>query len=459
MVGGQRNPVFRYLRRLAGAPPGGDPSDEELLQRFARHGDEGAFTTIVEKYGPMVLGVCRRILSNLADVEDAFQATFLVLVRKAGSLRQPGSLASWLYGVAYRTAIKARAMAAQRRFHETQVMNIQASKPVSQAGTVDLKELLDEEVSRLPARYRLPFVFCYLAGKTNEEAARELGCAPGTIYSRLSRAREMLRSRLTRRGITLSAAGLATALAETTGKAAVPSTLVEATVKSAIVMAAGKGLAAGAISTSVFTLTKGVQQAMFINTLKITLGVIVGVGLTITAVAGAQVALLALSHDSSKDEKVPRKGATASNANPDEKKQETLKKEDDQKKTEERALRKYEGKLNLRRLEQERVDTAKKEFEARMYQFEAGKGTLDFLIAASKRWLKAETGAIPSGITEAYLQAHFERMKKIQDINQQRFDEGRISIEDLALAKYYRLEAEIWLERCKAGAILQPGEP
>src|SRR5438128_8969604 len=115
MVGGQRNPVLRYLRRLAGAPRGGEQNDPELLERFAHHRDEDAFTTIVEKYGPMVLGVCRRILHNSQDVEDAFQATFLVLVRKAGSLRQPGSLASWLYGVAYRTALKARALAAQRR--------------------------------------------------------------------------------------------------------------------------------------------------------------------------------------------------------------------------------------------------------------------------------------------------------------------------------------------------------
>jgi RNA polymerase sigma factor (sigma-70 family) len=189
MVGGQRNPVLRYLRRLAGAPRGGDQNDQELLRRFAHNRDEDAFTTIVEKYGPMVLGVCRRILQNSQDVEDAFQATFLVLVRKVGSLRQPGSLASWLYGVAYRTALKARALAAQRRFHETQAMNIQAPRQLQEStNTVDLKELLDEEVNRLPAKYQEVLTLCYFTGLTNEEAARSLGCAPGTIFSRLARA-------------------------------------------------------------------------------------------------------------------------------------------------------------------------------------------------------------------------------------------------------------------------------
>ena len=111
MVGGQPNPVIRYLRRLAGSPPDTDRSDEELLRRFVLERSQDAFATLVDKHGPMVLGVCRRVLRNAQDVEDAFQATFLVLVRKAGSLRQPTLLASWLYGVAYRTAIKARALA------------------------------------------------------------------------------------------------------------------------------------------------------------------------------------------------------------------------------------------------------------------------------------------------------------------------------------------------------------
>jgi hypothetical protein len=248
---------------------------------------------------------------------------------------------------------------------------------------------------------------------------------------------------------------LTAALASETARAAVSASLVDATVKAGLAFAAGHALAAATVSTTVLTLTKGVEQAMFLNTLKTFLVV----GLTATVVSGAGVSLWALAQDSKQTEKRAAKQAITSKENSDDKKraEEALKKDDDQIKAE--FLKKETVEKNLKRLVQERIETAKKEFEARMKQFEAGKGTLDFLIAASKRWLNAETHAIPSGVSEAYLQAHFDRMKKIQDINQERFDQGRISIEDLAQAKYYRLEAEIWLERFKAGESIERGEP
>jgi RNA polymerase sigma factor (sigma-70 family) len=439
MVGGQQNPVMRYLRRLAGAPPGGDPSDEELLRRFAIQHDEAAFTAILEKYGPMVFGVCRRLLRNRQDAEDAFQATFLVLARKAGSLARPGLLAAWLYGVANRTALRARSTAVQRQLHEKQVMAIQASKSVQPLGTDDFKELLDEEVNRLPAKYRSPIILCYMCGKTNEEASRELGCAPGTIYSRLARAREMLRSRLTRRGITLSAAALATALSETASKAVVPPLLIHGTVQSALILAAGKGLAGGAISTSVFTLTKGVQQAMFINTLKIVLAL----SLTATVILGAGVGWLALSHNPTKDEQAPTKQATASNENTD----------NNTKQLEENK-KKHDAELNLMRLMKDRVEAAKVEVDIRTQQYEQGRGTMDFLFGASKRLLKAEWEATDRKPDQlAALQTHLDLMKKMQDISQKRFDSGKESMENVAETKYFRLEAEIWLERAKTGKL------
>jgi RNA polymerase sigma factor (sigma-70 family) len=439
MVGGQQNPVMRYLRRLAGAPPGGDSSDEELLRRFVFEHDEAAFTAVVEKHGPMVFGVCRRVLRNRQDAEDAFQATFLVLARKAGSLARPGLLAAWLYGVAYRTALRARATAVQRQLHEKQVMAIQASKSIQASGTEDLKEIVDEEVNRLPAKYRSPVILCHLCCRTNEEAARELGCACGTIFSRLSRAREMLRSRLTRRGITLSAAGLATALAETASKAVVPPLLIHETVRSALILAAGKGLAGGVISSSVFTLTKGVQQAMFMNTLKIVLAL----GLTATVVLGAGVGLLALSHNPTKDEKAPSKQATASNENTD----------DNTKQLEENK-KIHDAHLNMIRLMKDRVEAAKVEVDIRTQQYKQGRGTLDFLFGASKRLLKKKWEEKDKNADQlAALQAHLDRMKKILDINQQRFEDGKESMENVVEAKYYRLEAEIWLERAKAGKL------
>lgn len=447
MVRGQSNSVIQYLYRLAGKPAGGDRSDADLLRRFSLHNDQYAFAAIVEKHGSMVWGVCRRVLRNVQDAEDAFQATFFVLVRKAGSLRQPDSLASWLYGVAYRTAIKARAIAAQRRFHETQAMSIQASRSGQEPIGADLKELLDEEVNRLPAKYRQPFILCYLTGKTNEEAARELSCAPGTIFSRLSRAREMLRSRLTRRGIFLSAAGLATAMSEAVGQAAVPSALAEATIRSAFMVGAGKALTIGATSASVFTLTKGVQQAMFMNTLKI----ILAVGVVGTVVfGGTVVAYLSLAHNPSEDEKLLAKQANASNVKPNKPRNEKNKNVDNEKRLAEEK-KKLDAELNITRMLKEQAELTRGEVEARMQQFDAGKGTLVFLFDASKRLLLTEEAIRKNKEDITPLKAHFERMKKIQDTIQTRFDDGRMGIEDLYQAKYYRLEAEIWLERAKMG--------
>jgi hypothetical protein len=307
-------------------------------------------------------------------------------------------------------------------------------------------------VSRLPAKYRDPLTLCYFAGLTNEEAARRLGCAPGTIFSRLARARQMLRDRLARRGLVVSTAALTGFLTTETTRAAVSATLADATVKAALAFAAGNALATATISTTVLTLTKGVQQAMFLNTLKTFLVV----GLTATVVGGTGVSLLALAHDSKQAEARASKQTTASNENPDNKKpaEEALKKDVDARKAELETLKRETAELNLKRLLKDRVEMAKVEVEARMKQFKAGKGTLDFLIGASKRLVMAEIDATDIKLEQlSALKAHLERMKNVQDIDQQRFNEGRISIEDLSQSKYYRLEAEIWLERAKMGKV------
>lgn len=210
----QLRPLLQYIRKIS--RPALEPTDSELLERFGRRGDEAAFAALVARHGPMVLGVCRRVLRDAHDAEDAFQATFLLLVRKAGSLRQPDQLSPWLYGVAYRTAIKARACAARRRECERPV----AVEPVAAAPAAgdmiwrELRPVLDEAVHRLPAKYRAPVVLCYLEGRTNVQAARQLGVPVGTVATRLARAREMLRRHLTRRGVTVPLALLGTAWAE-----------------------------------------------------------------------------------------------------------------------------------------------------------------------------------------------------------------------------------------------------
>ena len=193
----------------------GDLSDGQLVQRFltARDGaDQAAFTALVERHGPMVLGVCREVLGNSHDAQDAFQATFLVLARKAGSVRKADSVASWLHGVALRVAMRAKAEAARRRVYERRSAAMKAAELERQGGSPEGWPELHEEIARLPERYREPVVLCYLEGLTTEEAALRIGCPHGTILSRLSRARERLRGQLDRRGLASSAALLTTGL-------------------------------------------------------------------------------------------------------------------------------------------------------------------------------------------------------------------------------------------------------
>ena len=197
MTTGQPQAVLRHLRRLV-LRDDASPADGELLEEFVARRDEAAFEALLRRHGPMVLGVCRRVLSDCNDADDAFQATFLVLIRNAGSLSRPELLGNWLYGVAYRTAARLRAQAAARQRRERQAMHELAAPPAEDPAWREVRSLLDEELNRLPERYRRPFVLCHLEGLTNEEAARRLGCPKGTVASRASRARERLRDRLER---------------------------------------------------------------------------------------------------------------------------------------------------------------------------------------------------------------------------------------------------------------------
>ncbi len=259
------------LRRSA-EPPGGGLSDAELLRRFVRQRDEAAFELLVWRHGPMVLSVCRRVLRHSHDAEDAFQAAFLALVRKAGSIARGGAVAPWLYRVAFRVALRARAAAARRLPRPGLPDDLPAPEADSPAER-DWQPILDEEIDRLPERYRRPVVLCHLQGCTLAEAARQLGCPRGTVAVRLVRARQRLRARLTRRGVVLAAA-LSTALAA--GQSA-PAALVKATVRAALAYALGG--AASALPTSVLTLTEGVLRAMFLSKLKFAAAVVLATAL------------------------------------------------------------------------------------------------------------------------------------------------------------------------------------
>jgi RNA polymerase sigma factor (sigma-70 family) len=243
-------------------------ADGQLLERFLARRDEAAFAALVRRHGPMVFGVCRRVLRDRGDAEDAFQATFLVLVRKAASVGRRELLGSWLYGVAHRTALKARALAVRRRGREQPLVDVAMEQPVADLVWRELRPILDEELSRLPEKYRAAVVLCWLEGQTKREAAGRLGWPEGTVSARLARARQLLQRRLARRGLTLSAGVLMAAISQGTASAAVPHALFSSTVRSATLLAAG-GAAAGGIPAPVAGLTQGVLRAMLVSKLQV----------------------------------------------------------------------------------------------------------------------------------------------------------------------------------------------
>jgi RNA polymerase sigma factor (sigma-70 family) len=260
--------LIQYIRRIA-RPQGLEcATDAQLLSSFAATRDEAAFALLVQRHGSMVLGVCRRMLGDTPDAEDAFQAAFLVLVRKATSIHAPELLANWLYGVALRAAAKARAVAAKRHMREAQLDADLADRAPSSEAAGELRSILDEEIGRLPQKYRVPFILCYLNGASNEDAARRLGCPKGTVQSRLSWARHRLRHRLTRRGFALSTVVLASELLAGEASAGVAATLANSTIKAALHYASGQALGTGVISASVATLTQGVLHTMFMIKVK-----------------------------------------------------------------------------------------------------------------------------------------------------------------------------------------------
>jgi RNA polymerase sigma factor (sigma-70 family) len=223
MVNGRANTALRHVARVFHEGTVTGLSDRQILERFVDRHDEAAFEALVIRHGPMVLNVCRQLLRDPHDVEDAFQAVFLVLVRKARGVRVEGSLGPWLYTVAHRVAARARANRRRLRTWEiSAAVELAESTPDGTIDRLELAGLIQEELGRLPERLRAPVVLCYLQGLTHELAASQLGCPVGTIRSRLSRARAQLLTRMTRRGLALSAAGLVSALESNARAAAIP---------------------------------------------------------------------------------------------------------------------------------------------------------------------------------------------------------------------------------------------
>jgi RNA polymerase sigma factor (sigma-70 family) len=268
----------------AGVRAGSVRTDAELLDEFVVRREEGAFAALVGRHGPMVLRLCRRLLADAHDAEDAFQATFLVLVRKAASIRKPELLGNWLYGVAHRVACRVRTLAARLRTREGQgaeMLDVQASDETEPS---DVQPALHEEVNRLPDKYRVPVVLCYLEGKSNEEVARTLGRPVGTIKGWLARARKLLRQRLTRRGLALSTGMLAAALSENAATAALPHALQRVTLKAAMHLAGGGATPGGSVSPRVAALTAGVLRSLRLGQLRLVAVAVLAVGLVVVVI-------------------------------------------------------------------------------------------------------------------------------------------------------------------------------
>ncbi len=268
MATSQMSKVIQHLRNTLLLRQGRDLTDGQLLESFVSCREPAALEALVRRHGPMVWGVCRRILRNHHDAEDAFQATFLVLVRKAASIVPREMVGNWLYGVAQQTALKARATTAKRRTRERP--ETEASEPAMTERDLsqDLQPLLDQELSLLPDKYRVVIVLCDLEGKTRQKVARQLGCPEGTVASRLARARALLAKRLARHGLAVLGGALTEVLSQQAASSCVPTAVMSSTIKAVTLVAAGQAATTGLISAKAAALAEGMVKTMLLTKLK-----------------------------------------------------------------------------------------------------------------------------------------------------------------------------------------------
>jgi RNA polymerase sigma factor (sigma-70 family) len=389
----------------------------------------------------MVLRVCRQALGDDHDARDAAQAVFLVLARKAGSIRSRGSVAPWLYGVARRVAAKARRREGVRRATEARTVEAVVRKrgTVAEPQAVEDWEVIHEEVARLPEKYRAPVVLCYLEGQTYDEAARRIGCPVGTVRVRLSRARDTLRDRLTRRGFAPTALAALDRLTEGPGVAvSLSPAWSEATVKASVAFGAGRAVVAGVVSVSALTLSQGVMRAMLISHLKV-----MAIGLMTAGVVATGVGVIVGQEPGSKPA-APSQTRPAVLPNP--------------KPVDEKELSRLEAELQAKILEQSiRLDkeieltsrileAARRRLEAQTKFYEEGRITIDRYLDASEQVRVAE--GLVAKTREARIaaaQAHLDRVKSVMEREKAELDVGRGTVADVAEAQHRSDLAELEL--------------
>lgn len=401
-----------YVRASAGRSL--DASDKELLERFLDHGDEGAFAALVGRHGPMVLRLCRRVLGDPQRAEDAFQATFLVLCRKAASLSPRDSLSGWLHAVAYRAAQKARVADARRRTREGRAAATEPDDPLGQLTLRETLEVLDQELARLPDKFRAPLVLCYLEGLTRDEAAGRLGWPPGLLKSRLEQARERLGARLRSRGLTLSAALAATLFSGAAASAAVSGELLDSAIRAATAFASGAE--ATVVLAPVAALTQGVMRDMFLSKIKGVLALLV-----VLAGIGAGVAAVRVNASSSEEvASAPVPAAARPKDDPE-----------------------------IKKLLKMRRDALLEAANAKKQEFLlTARGTPQNVQETWRLLLQAELD-VASGQAER-VAAHltfFKVVCQVDDYNTERYNAGRATLADQRLTRAERYAAEVGLRR------------
>jgi RNA polymerase sigma factor (sigma-70 family) len=277
--------ILERIRHTVAAQGAVQACDHDLLARYVSARDESAFAALVTRYGPLVMGLCWRLLRHRQDAEDAFQAAFLVLARKAGSIRKRELLASWLHSVAFRAATRLRAANARRRARQTALMDVPQARGCEDLTLGETQRVLEEELNRLADKYRAPLLLCCVQGRTRDEAAQQLGWSLGVLRGRLDRGRELLRARLARRGVALSGALLPLAAAGVSEAALLPA-LVSSTVRAAL-GAAPSSVSAAAASAQAAALAQGVIQAMFLAKMKV-----VAIGVLLLALVGTSAGVV-----------------------------------------------------------------------------------------------------------------------------------------------------------------------
>jgi RNA polymerase sigma factor (sigma-70 family) len=459
--------VVRQIGHLFGYGTVTGLTEWQLVHRYTRLGDEAAFASLVARHGPMVLGVCRRLLDDPSDVEDAFQATFLVLVRKAAALRPNDPVGNWLHGVARRVALRARSNLARHRTRLGPVdsLAIHEGEAEADVSLSEIREVIDQELARLPTDYRTAVVLCYLEGLSHEDAARQLGWPLGTVKGRLARARVLLRERLTRRGLatTLSAGGLVSWLGRD-AKAGVPDAWTETIVKVAMRITAGR-TTAGLVPVTAAALAEGVLWAMTIHQLKLA-------AISLSVLAAVTLAAGAFASQSQERANAPRSKVAVSSSS-------TRGREGDDSRlapqqgdarnssvaaSDPSRPARGDDESARRDVETSRIDDAplriaRQGFAMALEGFVAGRIGVDQVHDWSVRIQEQEFEDADRAHQIEALNQHARRMEQLEVIAQSRGSTGERSSLDILNAQFYRKEAERMVHRFERATPLRPNRP